>query len=157
MRVNTISRTLVTFSAIAAIGAGGLVTAGSATAAPAADRQTVTAAADVNPLAVNNLGLNNQQARNVQCFLKNGNWGYSGAIDGLMGTGTWQAMQRRLANGFGYNDAIDGIVGPNTIRALQRRLADGYGYTGAIDGIAGSGTQAAFRTYANSLSSTCSW
>ncbi|MFE0686783.1 peptidoglycan-binding protein [Streptomyces xiamenensis] len=141
------TKALVTFTALAAIGGGGLVTAGTAVAAPAST--PAAGSESVTPLAVNNLGLSTAQAAKVQRSLSG--WGYTGPIDGLMGTETWKAMQRFLKANYGYNDAIDGIVGPNTIKGLQRWLKANWGYTGAIDGIAGSGTQAALKRYANQL------
>lgn len=107
---------------------------------------------DVSVLAVNNLGLSGQQARYVQCFLRTHPANYTGAIDGQLGTNSWKAMQRWLAEYWNYNDSIDGIVGPNTIRALQRMLAFGWGYTDPIDGIAGPDTRAAFKRFANEMS-----
>jgi peptidoglycan hydrolase-like protein with peptidoglycan-binding domain len=92
------------------------------TSKPAASSEAVV------PLAVVNLGLSTAQARNVQCWLK-ANWGYTGALDGQLGTNSWKAFQRNLRT---Y-----------------------WGYTGAIDGIAGSGTQAAFKRFANACSGWC--
>ncbi|MGW7291922.1 peptidoglycan-binding domain-containing protein [Streptomyces xiamenensis] len=144
MRTKKLTKTLVTFTALAAIAGGGLVTAGSAVAAPAENRAAATES--VSPLTVNNLGLTVAEAKNIQKGAAA--WGYTGPIDGLLGTESWQSIQRFLANSWGYDDAIDGIVGPNTIKALQRYLASRYGYTGAIDGIAGAGTTAAFKRMA---------
>ncbi|MEV3871772.1 peptidoglycan-binding domain-containing protein [Streptomyces sp. NPDC049906] len=150
---HTLTRALVSTTALAGLLVGSLAGATVSTAAPAPSTPAA-AEAEFAPLAVVNLGLSTAQARYVQCYLKQ-NWSYTGAFDGQLGTNSWKAMQRRLASGYGYTDTIDGIVGPNTVKALQRRLAAGYGYNGAIDGIAGSGTQAAFRTYANSLTHWC--
>ncbi|MFB4195989.1 peptidoglycan-binding domain-containing protein [Streptomyces carpaticus] len=155
MRSKMARNTLVTVTALTALSAGGLVTAGTA-GADQQRQQTVAVTESVAPLAVVNLGLSTQQAKNVQCFLKNGGWGYSGAIDGQLGTNSWKAMQNRLSSGYGYpSNQIDGIVGPNTVKALQRLLADKWGYTGAIDGIAGPATQAAFKRYANGQAPYC--
>jgi peptidoglycan hydrolase-like protein with peptidoglycan-binding domain len=120
---------------------------GYAAVAPSSDSAVDHGA--VVPLAVNNLGLTTAEAENVQRFLIGR--GYNpGPVDGELGTQSWMAMQSYLRDfGYGYTGAIDGIVGSNTIKALQRRLADGFGYTGAIDGIAGSGTKAAFKTFAH--------
>ncbi|MCZ4515493.1 peptidoglycan-binding domain-containing protein, partial [Streptomyces sp. ActVer] len=96
----------------------------------------------VAPLAVVNLGLNTRHAMNWQCWLRD--TGYDpGTIDGLLGTSSWKAAQRKFdALGY-YDDSIDGIVGPNTIRALQRYL-NLQGANLAVDGVAGSATTAAF-------------
>ncbi|MGW7557010.1 peptidoglycan-binding domain-containing protein, partial [Streptomyces rimosus] len=75
-------------------------------------------------LAVNNLGLSVAEAKKVQRWLKT-YWGYTGAIDGKVGSGT--------------------------VKALQRLLKHSWGYTGQIDGEAGKGTKAAFRRFANGI------
>ncbi|MFI9461786.1 peptidoglycan-binding protein [Streptomyces xiamenensis] len=149
MRSKSMARTLVTATVICAVGAGGLVTAGTAVAAPSGKQQAV-ASESVAPLAVVNLGLTSAEAQKVQRWLRT-YFNYNGAIDGQLGTESWKAMQRFLRQQAGYTDAIDGIVGPNTIRALQYWLRQANGYTGAIDGIAGAGTQAAFKRFANGL------
>ncbi|MFE7564366.1 peptidoglycan-binding domain-containing protein, partial [Kitasatospora sp. NPDC057500] len=149
---NLLTRTLVGVTALAGIAVGSLAGATVGAAAPVQGPGTsVSARTTLN--AVVNLGLSTTQAKYVQCYLK-ASWGYSGGIDGQLGTDSWKAMQRRLAEGYGYNGSIDGVVGSGTVAALQRRLADGWGYSGAIDGVAGPGTQAAFKSYANSLAST---
>ncbi|TXS50451.1 peptidoglycan-binding protein [Streptomyces sp. uw30] len=144
MRPNIWTRTLVSVSAVVGLAAAGLATAGTSSAASDA-RPAVRS--DVGVLAVNNLGLSNTEARYVQCWIQD-YWGYTGALDGQLGTNSWKALQRWLKAHWGYNDNIDGIVGPNTIKALQRDLKAHHGYTGAIDGIAGSGTKAAFKDFA---------
>ncbi|MGW8846406.1 peptidoglycan-binding domain-containing protein [Streptomyces xiamenensis] len=149
MRSMTFTKPLVALVAVAGIGAGSLVTAGTAVAAPSG-KQQVVASESVAPLAVVNLGLSTSQAQSVQRWLRD-TWGYRGAIDGQLGAESWKALQRMLRGGWNYNDAIDGIVGPNTVKAMQRWLKAGWGYTGAIDGIAGAGTQAAFKRFANYL------
>ncbi|WP_030737144.1 peptidoglycan-binding domain-containing protein [Streptomyces sp. NRRL F-2890] len=146
MRSKVIARTLVTATAAIAVGAGSLATAGTAVAAPS-EKQTV-ATAEVAPLAVVNLGLTINQAKNVQSYLKV-YYGYTGAVDGQLGTQSWKAMQRMLRS-YGYSGAIDGIVGGGTIQSLQRLLRTA-GYDGPIDGLAGPGTQAAFKTWAINL------
>jgi lysozyme family protein len=146
MRSNVWTRTLVSGTAVLGLAAGSLVTAGTSFAA-----QDVKPAAhsEVSVLAVNNLGLTTEEAKKAQRVLTD-RWGYTGEIDGLLGTNSWKAMQKWLVN-WGYpSDDIDGIVGPNTVKALQKWLKARYGYTGAIDGIAGSGTKAAFKRMANS-------
>ncbi|MFG3406834.1 hypothetical protein [Streptomyces sp. NPDC048142] len=104
--------------------------------------------------AVVNLGLDRQGAKRVQRWTLT-MYGYKGAIDGLLGTNSWKAMQRWLRSWPGqpspYRGAIDGIVGPKTIASLQANLKKFEGYKGAIDGIAGPGTKAAFwrKAYSN--------
>lgn len=152
MRPNVWTRTLVSVSAVVGLAAGGLATAGpgfAASDATTAARPVArpVASSEVGVLAVNNLGLTNTEAKYVQCWIQD-YWGYTGALDGLLGTNSWKALQRWLKAHWGYNDSIDGIVGPNTIKALQRDLKAHHGYTGAIDGIAGSGTKAAFKDFA---------
>ncbi|MFE5819461.1 peptidoglycan-binding protein [Streptomyces sp. NPDC056479] len=145
MRPNVWTRTLVSVSAIVGLAAGSLVTAGTSVAASDAKPAV---GSEISVLAVNNLGLTTEEAKKVQRVLKD-NWGYTGEIDGLLGTNSWKAMQKWLTH-WGYpGDQIDGIVGPNTVKALQKWLKARYGYTGEIDGIAGSGTKAAFKRMAN--------
>ncbi|MER5556435.1 peptidoglycan-binding protein [Streptomyces sp. NPDC002793] len=149
MRHNTLAKALATAVAVAALTTVGV--SGAAYAAPAppvAAPQAVT--------AVVNLGLTTTQAKHVQCFLDYG-WGYNGAIDGLLGTNSWKAMQRYLAaqSYSDYNGDIDGIVGPQTVKALQRALAVAWGYTGPIDGLAGAGTKAAFVRFAETSKVYC--
>lgn len=69
-------------------------------------------------------------------------YGYTGAIDGIDGEGTWAAMQRFLS-GWGYEGPVDGIPGVNTYKAMQSWLAAKYGYAGPVDGIPGPNTWAA--------------
>ncbi|MGW0656612.1 peptidoglycan-binding domain-containing protein [Streptomyces umbrinus] len=147
--MRALTRTIVSVTAVVGIAAGGLAGSGAAFADSAPAAKPAVSAQDVTILATNNLGLSTQQAKNMQCFLRNAPASYTGAIDGLLGTNSWKAYQRWLKEYWGYTGAIDGIVGPNTIKALQRKLAFNWGYTGAIDGIAGSGTQAAFKRLAN--------
>ncbi|XVS61787.1 peptidoglycan-binding domain-containing protein [Actinosynnema sp. CA-299493] len=137
--------------------AGGLTAAGAPAAgsahAPATTEHAV-AADNVIPLAVVNLGLSTTQAKYVQCWLQD-YWGYTGGIDGELGTNSWKAFQRNLRTHWGYTGAIDGIVGSGTVSALQRLLRAHWGYTGAIDGVAGDGTKAAFGRFANACSGNC--
>ncbi|MFX4291566.1 peptidoglycan-binding domain-containing protein [Streptomyces bohaiensis] len=143
--------TLVTFAALAAVLAGGLMSAGAAAATPT-ERQAAPVSEDATARSVNNLGLSTAQARGIQCFLRD-SYNYTGALDGLLGPQSWRAMQRHLQR-FGYNDAIDGIVGPNTIRALQRQLRY-WGYRDGADGIAGPNTQAAFKRWGDHEAARC--
>ncbi|MFF0630603.1 peptidoglycan-binding protein [Streptomyces sp. NPDC004296] len=102
-----------------------------------------------------NLGLSTKQAIGTQCWLHNNDWGYNGPYDGLLGTNSWQALQRYLAFNASYKGPIDGIVGSGTVTAFQK-LLKGWGYyTGPIDGIAGSGTEAAFSRWADYIWEEC--
>ncbi|MFJ9033677.1 peptidoglycan-binding domain-containing protein [Streptomyces sp. NPDC102274] len=148
MRPNMVTRTLVSLAAVAGLAAGGLVGAGSAFAQPASNSPTVAVSTkDVAPLAVNNLGLSTTEARYVQCWLQDYH-GYNGALDGLLGSDSWKAMQRSLKAYWGYTGGIDGIVGSGTIKGLQRSMKKHQGYNGGIDGIAGPATKAAFKRFA---------
>ncbi|WP_030674788.1 peptidoglycan-binding domain-containing protein [Streptomyces rimosus] len=153
MRRRGVTRTVVSFAAVAGIAAGGLAGATSVAAQPAQPAQYTAqygighTTGRLAPLAVNNLGLNASEATWVQCFIKR-YYDYNGALDGKLGTDSWKAMQRFLKRHWGYNDDIDGIVGKNTISALQRNLKQYHGYTGNIDGIAGAKTKAAFKDFA---------
>ncbi|MFI8193063.1 peptidoglycan-binding domain-containing protein [Streptomyces sp. NPDC085946] len=147
--MRALTRTVVSVTAAVGIAAGTLAGAGTAFADSARTTTPAVSTQDVSVLAVENLGLNTTQAKGVQRWLA-ANWGYTGAIDGQLGTNSWKAFQRHLKAYHGYTGAIDGIVGSGTIKALQRFLKNnGWGYTGEIDGIAGSGTRAAFKTFAD--------
>ncbi|MGC9541570.1 hypothetical protein [Streptomyces sp. UG1] len=104
--------------------------------------------------AVVNLGLDRQGAKRIQRWILT-MYGYTGAIDGALGTNSWKALQRWLATWPSqpspYKGDIDGIVGPKTIVSLQANLKKFNGYTGALDGIAGRGTKAAFWRKAYSM------
>ncbi|MFD5083366.1 hypothetical protein ACFWOG_12105 [Kitasatospora sp. NPDC058406] len=67
-----------------------------ATASATPNAPAVQASGSQRVLAVNNLGLNTTQAQNVQHWLR-GYWGYTGAIDGIAGSGTQTAF-RTFAN-----------------------------------------------------------
>ncbi|GAB2894863.1 hypothetical protein GCM10027074_73310 [Streptomyces deserti] len=150
--MRTLTRTLVSVTAAVGIAAGGLAGT-SAAFADTAPAQQHKVSSELTVLAVNNLGLNNQQAKNVQCFLKRDDTArYRDAIDGLLGTNSWKAFQRFLAKYWDYNDRIDGDPGPNTVRALQRMLAHGWDYNDRIDGDPGPNTRAAFKRFANDMS-----
>jgi len=129
---------------------GSLASAGASFAASAPASKSAATSEAVIPQATVNLGLSAAQAKNVQIWLKTF-WGYTGAIDGQLGTQSWMAFQRQLKTYWGYAGPIDGIVGGGTVSALQRLLKNSWGYTGPIDGIAGPGTQAAFKRFANAL------
>ncbi|MYR95417.1 peptidoglycan-binding protein [Streptomyces sp. SID8374] len=148
--MRAMTRTFVSVATAAGIAAGTLGAAGTSFAAtPAQQSAPAVSAEAVAPLAVVNLGLSTAQAKKVQGWLKR-SYGYTGAIDGQLGTNSWKAFQRFLRH-WGYDGAIDGVVGSGTVKALQRSLKNQYGYTGAIDGIAGPGTQAAFKRLADRL------
>lgn len=122
MRSNTV-RAFASIAALLGITAGTLAVSGTAVAAtPERHRNVISGPVAV--AEVNNLGLSTSQAKQVQFYLRYYIGYYSGAIDGLLGTESWKAMQQML-------------------RA--------YGYSGAIDGIAGSGTRAAFAAWASQL------
>ncbi|MFF5159930.1 peptidoglycan-binding protein [Streptomyces sp. NPDC000348] len=142
MRATT--KAFVGLTTAVGIAAGSLAAAGTSIAAPAQDTRTV-AAAEVAPLAVNNLGLSTTRAKYWQCWLRD--TGYNpGAIDGQLGTDSWKAAQRKF-NDLGYNaGTVDGVVGTNTIKALQRYL-NLFDYGLAVDGVAGSQTKAAFSDF----------
>ncbi|MEE1806397.1 peptidoglycan-binding domain-containing protein [Streptomyces sp. BE133] len=148
MRSNKV-RALASVTALLGITAGTLAASGTAVAATPERHQTVVSG-PASITEVVNLGLSTSLAKRVQFYLSHYAGVYTGAIDGLLGTESWKAMQRVLRS-YGYTGAIDGIVGTGTIKALQQYLkSDGF-YSGAIDGIAGSGTQAAFAAWANQL------
>ncbi|RMI27468.1 peptidoglycan-binding domain-containing protein [Streptomyces triticirhizae] len=154
MRKNTVLRPLVGVAAALGIAAGGLAGAsGSVAAAPAVTGVATASGEDVSVLAVNNLGLSSDQARDWQCYLSIR--GYSpGVADGQLGPQSWKAAQR-MFNDLGHNaGAVDGIVGPRTIRALQRYLNDEGGYGLAVDGIAGPRTRAAYAHHVDSIFTT---
>ena len=75
--------------------------------------------------------------------------GYAGAIDGVPGPKTYQAVQRSVAP-YGYAGAVDGIPGTNTYKAVQKRLVARADYEGRIDGLWGAQTIAALRGAINS-------
>ncbi|MEU9856297.1 peptidoglycan-binding domain-containing protein [Streptomyces sp. NPDC047974] len=147
MRPSVVTRALVSATAIAGLAAGTLATAGTSFAAPQQAPRQAASTGSFGVLATNNLGLTSEQAKGIQRWVRG--WGYEGAIDGLLGTNSWKAIQNYLAKDWDYNDPIDGIVGPDTIKALQRFLAEHSGYKGPIDGIAGPGTRAAWANWAN--------
>lgn len=142
------TRTLVGAGTAVGIAVGSLAAAGTGFAATPQETKPVISAEAVAPLAVNNLGLSKEQAKNLQRVLHR-DWGYPGPIDGLLGTDSWKAMQRYLKKHWEYGGPIDGIVGSGTVKGLQRMLKQHYNYNGAIDGIAGPQTKAAFKRFAD--------
>ncbi|MEU6548793.1 peptidoglycan-binding protein [Streptomyces sp. NPDC046915] len=154
MRAGFLTRALVSTTAVVGIAAGSLAGAATSFAASAPASKAMVSSRAVVPLAVVNLGLSTKQAKGLQCWLSDHDWGYTGPIDGLLGTESWMAMQRYLNYFDLYHGHIDGIVGSGTIEGLQILLR-GYGYTGPIDGIAGSGTEAAFGRFADDKGEEC--
>lgn len=55
-----------------------------------------------------------------QVILKR-DWGYTGLVDGVLGTGSYRAIQRS-AQPFGYKGPVDGVLGTESKKAIQRRL-----------------------------------
>lgn len=147
MRPSVMTRSLVSATAVVGLAVGALAGAGTSFAASAPAAPPAVSAEAFGTLATNNLGLTSKQAMNIQRWVTG--WGYTGKIDGLLGTNSWKAIQNYLAAQWEYNDSIDGIPGPNTIKALQRLLKAHSGYEGPIDGIAGPGTRAAWANWAN--------
>lgn len=122
-------------------------TAGPATVARTADSAQVLAPNDT----FNNLGLTTREAQAVQRFLA-ARYGYTGPIDGQLGTDSWMALQLEMVRFGSYTGPIDGIVDTETIAALQQLLESPIaGYTGPIDGIDSPETEAAFAVYAETL------
>jgi peptidoglycan hydrolase-like protein with peptidoglycan-binding domain len=152
--MRAMTRTLVSVATAVGIAAGGVAAAGTSFAAPAQDTRTVASAEAVAVLEENNLGLDAQQATNVQCWLER-DWGYQGQLDGRLGTESWMAFQRNLKAHWGYTGDIDGEVGKGTVSALQRLLSAHHGYTGAIDGDPGQGTQEAFKRFSDAAEGAC--
>jgi len=84
----------------------------------------------------------------IQAMLKV-NYGYTGAIDNIPGTGTITAFQRFLnRNGYGAG-AEDGIAGNQTWDAAQRWLRAKWNYQGAIDHDFGPGSRQSWATAEN--------
>ncbi|MFB7531401.1 peptidoglycan-binding domain-containing protein [Streptomyces sp. NPDC056178] len=148
MRSNRLVKTLIGATALVGITAGSLVACGTASAATPGRQQTALAG-PASATEVVDLGLSVAQAKKVQNWLADLH-GYTGPIDGALGTGSWQAMQRYLRQ-YSYTGAIGGVVGTGTIKALQRFLKDFGYYSGAVDGVAGAGTKAAFAEMADSI------
>ncbi|PAZ12023.1 hypothetical protein CLM62_32210 [Streptomyces sp. SA15] len=145
--MRAITRTLIGVTTAVGIAAGSLAAAGTAFAAPAQDTRAVASAEAVAPLEENNLGLDAEQAKNWQCWVRDR--GYNpGEIDGRLGTQSWKAAQQML-NDKGHNAGnVDGDVGPNTISALQRYL-NTFGYGLAVDGVDSEPFREAFRDFNN--------
>ncbi|GAA2522472.1 peptidoglycan-binding domain-containing protein [Streptomyces longisporus] len=155
--VTIASGVLTTALAVVASGAGAAgantgAVAGASIGLAASQRAWKPASSNAAvPLAVVNLGLSTKQARGVQCWAHNNDWGYNGPYDGLLGTNSWMALQRYLTFNRYYKGPIDGIVGSGTVTGFQQLLKDWDLYGGPIDGIAGSGTEAAFSKWADEM------
>lgn len=155
-------RAAITLATVTMAGVLPLMGAGAATAAPAAPT-SLAVTETVSPATANaarqaaydNLGLSTTQARYVQCWLMDSGAGYPGPLDGLLGTESWKAFQRYLAQDWQYPGPIDGDPGPNTKRALQRMLMEWFGYPGPIDGLWGPNSIAAFRRFAEAQAPWC--
>lgn len=81
-----------------------------------------------------------------QTFLK-AHWGYTGAIDGVWGSGTQTAHQKYYDSLHTVSTPVQGNpFGISDVRGLQK-VAKLYGYTGAIDNIWGSGSATGFTKF----------
>ena len=72
--------------------------------------------------------------------------GYTGAVDGVLGTNSWKGVQTVLKNQGFYSGTVDGVPGENTWKGVQR-LAQLGGYTGPVDGFPGSYTYAGLNAW----------
>jgi GH25 family lysozyme M1 (1,4-beta-N-acetylmuramidase)/lysozyme family protein len=72
--------------------------------------------------------------------------GYTGVVDGVMGTNSWKGVQTVISNRGFYSGPIDGIAGENTWKGVQR-LAQLGGYTGPVDGFPGQYTYAGLNNW----------
>jgi lysozyme family protein len=149
MRPNAATRTLVSVTALVGITTASLITASAAFAASAPATRPAVTSEPVSVLAVNNLGLTTGEAENVQNWMKQ-YWGYTGPIDGRLGTESWKAFQRFLKEHWGYTGPLDGEVERGTVVALQRFLAAEWGLS-TVDGMLGAETRAAFKRFANAI------
>lgn len=102
--MRTLTRTLVSATAVAGILVGSLAGASSSFAATEVATKPATkpaaSAEAVSPLAVDNHGLSTGEARNVQCWLMD-HWDYPGPLNGQLDTESWKAMQRFLQANWG--------------------------------------------------------
>ena len=75
-------------------------------------------------------------------------YGYTGPIDGVLGSNSWAGFQRALADqGYSVNDT--GTPDSATYSALQALAALHGGYTGPIDGVLGSNSYRGFAYFLN--------
>lgn len=72
--------------------------------------------------------------------------GYTGPVDGVMGTLSWKGVQTVISNQGFYSGPIDGAPGENTWKGVQK-LAQLGGYTGPVDGFPGQYTYAGLNTW----------
>jgi peptidoglycan hydrolase-like protein with peptidoglycan-binding domain len=153
MRQKPATRTLVSVTALVTallgVTTASLAGASAAVAVPEPAAKQTVASGPVSVLAVNNLGLTTVEAANVQNWLKR-YWGYTGPIDGRLGTESWRAFQRFLRAEWGYTGPLDGKVQGATVVTLQRFLAAEWGLP-VVDGIIGVETRAAFKRFANGI------
>lgn len=67
--------------------------------------------------------------------------GYTGAIDGVMGTNSWEGVQRYLNSNIGAGLTVDGVAGTNTNKAIQRWINTFDWVTPVVvDGVRGPAT-----------------
>ncbi|MFJ8537335.1 peptidoglycan-binding protein [Streptomyces sp. NPDC093591] len=153
MRPNVLTRTVVSLTTVVGLAAGTVAAAGTGFAASQPAAEPAVSSQSITVQAVQNFGLSSQQAKNVQCFLKQDDTAkYRDSIDGKLGTNSWKAFQRFFKKYWDYNDTIDGDPGPNTVMSLQRMLKHGWDYRDRIDGDPGPNTRAAFKRFANDMS-----
>lgn len=74
--------------------------------------------------------------------------GYSGPIDGRLGTDSWKGVQKPMRN-YGYTGPIDGKPGVNTYKAMQRLAQQKSTYRGPIDGTMGVNSWKAWGLFLN--------
>ncbi|WP_434389938.1 GH25 family lysozyme [Melittangium boletus] len=72
--------------------------------------------------------------------------GYTGPVDGVMGTNSWKGVQTVLKNKGFYTGTVDGAPGDLTWKGVQR-LAQLGGYTGPVDGFPGQYTYAGLNAW----------
>ena len=73
--------------------------------------------------------------------------GYTGPLDGIPGTNTWNAVQRGF-HSLGYQINETGTMDEQTQRVMQL-IAQEYGYTGPVDGILGPNSYRGFASFLN--------
>jgi len=96
------------------------------------------------PVAPTVLSLTVEQWKVIQNLAARG--GYTGPVDGVMGTNSWRGVQSVLRSLGHYTGPADGVPGLNTYRGLQL-LARVGGYTGPIDGVPGTNTVNGIQAY----------
>lgn len=73
--------------------------------------------------------------------------GYTGPIDGVLGSNSWRGVQTYLASQ-GFLLSVTGNPDSNTYSAMQQ-VASMYGYTGPVDGIMGPNSYRGFARFLN--------